>query len=187
MTIVSSREQYLEAGLEVLADLGYSGLKLGEVCRRLGVTTGSFYHRFSGWQQYAAELGRYWMDTQADQLVDRLWAEPDPRRRLERLAEMMLGVSHRTEAAIRSWAAIDPEVRALLTAVDEDRLQIITGVIAGVLPDQARAHLLASWSVYLLAGYQAALIPYDFDALTWAIGRIVELAGSEPVAPMPGG
>jgi hypothetical protein len=34
-----SRESYFETGLDVLSDLGYGGLKLAEVCNRLGVTT----------------------------------------------------------------------------------------------------------------------------------------------------
>jgi AcrR family transcriptional regulator len=46
MASVVSRESYFETGLDVLSDLGYGGLKLAEVCNRLGVTTGSFYHYF---------------------------------------------------------------------------------------------------------------------------------------------
>jgi hypothetical protein len=36
MASVVSREAYLETGLDVLSDLGYDGLKLAEVCNRLG-------------------------------------------------------------------------------------------------------------------------------------------------------
>ncbi len=39
MATTVSREAYFETGLDVLADLGYGGLKLAEVCGRLGVTT----------------------------------------------------------------------------------------------------------------------------------------------------
>ena len=46
MAIVATRDAYYDTGLDVLSDLGYGGLKLAEVCRRLGVTTGSFYHYF---------------------------------------------------------------------------------------------------------------------------------------------
>ena len=42
MAGVVSRDSYFETGLDVLSDLGYGGLKLAEVCNRLGVTTGSF-------------------------------------------------------------------------------------------------------------------------------------------------
>jgi len=56
MASVVFREAYFETGLDVLSDLGYGGLKLAEVCSRLGVTTGSFYHYFSGWPVYTKEL-----------------------------------------------------------------------------------------------------------------------------------
>jgi hypothetical protein len=36
MASVVSREAYFETGLDVLSDLGYDGLKLAEVCSRLG-------------------------------------------------------------------------------------------------------------------------------------------------------
>ena len=58
MAGVVSRESYFETGLDVLSDLGYGGLKLAEVCNRLGVTTGSFYHYFSGWPAYTASWSR---------------------------------------------------------------------------------------------------------------------------------
>ena len=58
MASVVSREAYFETGLDVLSDLGYGGLKLAEVCNRLGVTTGSFYHYFSGWPAYTKRARR---------------------------------------------------------------------------------------------------------------------------------
>ena len=61
MAGVVSREAYFQTGLDVLSDLGYGGLKLAEVCNRLGVTTGSFYHYFSGWPAYTRELLENWM------------------------------------------------------------------------------------------------------------------------------
>lgn len=182
MTVVSSREQYLDVGLEVLADRGYGGLKLTEVCRRLGVTTGSFYHRFAGWSEFTRELGGYWADTQNEHRMDRLQKEPDPRRRLEQLARAMTRAPHRTEAAIRTWAAVDPDVRALLAEVDEKRLDDVTTIIMGVLPDQHDARRFASWAIYLLIGYQDALVDSDLDALVWATDRVMQSVYTEAPA-----
>ena len=56
MPIVAARESYFETGLEILADTGFGGLKLAEVCRRLGVTSGSFYHYFTNWGTYTRKL-----------------------------------------------------------------------------------------------------------------------------------
>jgi AcrR family transcriptional regulator len=60
MAIVAARESFFETGLEILAELGFGELKLAEVCGRLGVTTGSFYHYFRSWHVYTRDLVGYW-------------------------------------------------------------------------------------------------------------------------------
>src|SRR4029079_19667881 len=96
-----SKESYIETGLEVLSDLGYGGLKLAEVCNRLGVTTGSFYHYFAGWPVYTKELVEHWMERQTLQSIEAWRAEPDPRRRIDTLIQEGLSLPHGAEAAIR--------------------------------------------------------------------------------------
>ncbi|MDT5366377.1 MAG: hypothetical protein QOC62_808, partial [Mycobacterium sp.] len=90
MASVVSREVYFETGLDVLSDLGYGGLKLAEVCHRLGVTTGSFYHYFSSWRVYTSELVAHWMHARTLQIVKAVRAEPDPRRRIDTLIQVGL-------------------------------------------------------------------------------------------------
>jgi hypothetical protein len=87
MASVVSRQSYFEAGLDVLSDLGHGGLTLAEVCNRLGVTTGSFYHRFSGWPAYTEELVA--------------------RRRIDTLIEVGLMLPRGAEAAIRVRSSVD--------------------------------------------------------------------------------
>ena len=49
MSQLVTKEEYYDAALEVLAQLGFKGLNIGVLCKRLGVTSGSFYHHFGGW------------------------------------------------------------------------------------------------------------------------------------------
>ncbi|HEU4362618.1 MAG TPA: TetR/AcrR family transcriptional regulator [Mycobacterium sp.] len=187
MTIVRSREDYYETGLDVLADLGYGGFKLAEICKRLGVTTGSFYHRFASWPAYAHELARYWVEHHTTRISESLRAEPDPRIRIEWLTELTRTSSYRTEAAIRTWSAVDPEVHALLTAVDQERFDVTFEAIFEILHDVRQAQLFASWATYLRIGYQQALIPYDPEARNWALDRILEVFYSDRFAGAPDG
>ena len=60
MATIAARESYFTTGLEVLADQGVGGLKLAEVCGRLGVTTGSFYHYFDSREAFGLELIRHY-------------------------------------------------------------------------------------------------------------------------------
>lgn len=87
MASVVSREAHFETGLDVLSDLGYGGLKLAEVCNRLGVTTGSFYHYFPNWPAYNKELVAHWMQVRTVRAIEELRAETDPRRRSDALIE----------------------------------------------------------------------------------------------------
>ena len=111
MAAVVSRESYFETGLGVLSDLGYGGLKLAEVCNRLGVTTGSFYHYFPNWPTYTRELVAHWMQARSAQ-VQAARAERDPRRRVGALLEEGLELPNGAESAIRVWSAIEQPVRA---------------------------------------------------------------------------
>lgn len=188
MTVVGSREEYFETGLGVLEEIGYAGFKLAEVCDRLGVTTGSFYHRFSNWPDFTHELARYWVEQYPNRWAATLRAETDPRRRLAMLAERVKTMPHRTEVAIRTWAAVDPEVHTILSHVDQQRFDLVCETVLGILHDPNRARMFASWSTYLRIGYQQALIPQDTAALDWAVDRFVDAvySGPEPPAAAPG-
>src|ERR1700742_4247960 len=85
MGAVASRESYFDTGLDVLSDLGYGGLKLAEVCQRLGVTSGSFYHYFSNWSAYTRELVAHWKQVSTTELVAMSREEHNPRQRIEQL------------------------------------------------------------------------------------------------------
>lgn len=188
MATVTTREAYFETGLEVLADLGYGGLKLAEVCRRLRVTTGSFYHYFDNWAAYTQQLVRHWV-VLTQHRVEQLRAEPDPRRRIDAILDIAMHLPHGTEAAIRVWSAMDADVRAAQEDVDRNRFEVIQESAAEILHDEHRADLFARWAVYLLVGYEQSTLTRDPAALDWIIRSTVATLDSEvfsPASPPPG-
>ena len=187
MASVVSRESYFEAGLEVLSDLGYGGLKLAEVCNRLGVTTGSFYHYFSGWPAYTKELVANWMQRQTVQIIEAVRAEPDPRRRIDTLIQEGLSLPHGAEAAIRVWSSVDPEVYSVQAAVDQQRYDIMYESAFEILRDKRQAQVFAAWGVYVLVGYEQAVLPQDADALQWIAGQLTDALDSGRFASVPDG
>src|SRR5258705_12733119 len=100
MASVASRESYFEAGLDVLSDLGYGGLKLAEVCNRLGVTSGSFYHYFPSWRVYTSELVAHWMHARTIQVVEAGRGRTGPRKRIDTLIPVRLTLPHWPPAPI---------------------------------------------------------------------------------------
>ena len=162
MATVATREAYFETGLDVLSDLGYGGLKLAEVCRRLGVTTGSFYHYFENWSAYTRELIEHWMKESNQVLVNQLRNEPDPRRRIDAIIEVGLKLPHGAEAAIRVWSAIDPEVHDVQEQVDRAALRHHVRFRHGV-PGQpaAGADVRATGPSTSLVGHEQSTLPRD--------------------------
>lgn len=172
MASVVSREAYFETGLEVLAERGYGGLKLAEVCRRLGVTTGSFYHYFPNWPAYTKELLAHWMQVGTVRANEAMRAEPDPRRRIDAMLQTGLSLPHGAEAAIRVWSFLDPHVHAVQVAVDQQRYDMLYEIAFEVLGEQAPAKLFAAAAVYMMVGYEQTTVPRDTGPLKWIIGQL---------------
>ncbi|KQS00401.1 TetR family transcriptional regulator [Williamsia sp. Leaf354] len=180
MVSTTSRQAYLETGLGVLADQGYGGLKLAEVCRRLGVTSGSFYHFFANWGTYTGELITHWHTESTTLLVEGVRAQSDPRARIDALRAIGLSLPYRAEAAIRTWSSLDPEVRAVQQEVDAQRIAALSDAAFDILGDRRGADMFAKWSMYLLIGYEQITLPDDPDALAWLFSRAEQaLIGGE--------
>jgi AcrR family transcriptional regulator len=182
-----SRQAYFETGLDVLSDLGYGGLKLAEVCARLGVTTGSFYHYFSSWSVYTRSLIDHWMQATTVRAVAILRTETDPRKRIDGLLREALALPHGAEAAIRIWGSLDKDVYKVQLAVDQQRFDILYESALDILQNERQAQLFAEWGMYTLVGYEQATLPRDPTALQWIGSRLLDALDSGRVAVTPHG
>ncbi len=172
------QRRFFDAAFDILATEGYGGLKLAPLCRRLGLTTGAFYHSFESWQQFTDALLDHWLQDRTLRLADLARAEPDPAQRVEMLLQVGVGLPHRAEAAIRVWAGIDPTVRALQSAVDSERLAAVTEAFEGVVKDKREAARLGHAALYLVIGYEQAAAQ-EPDALEWGL-RLLQRRAMAP-------
>ncbi|MGV0810714.1 TetR/AcrR family transcriptional regulator [Mycolicibacterium boenickei] len=186
MAGVVSRESYFETGLDVLSDLGYGGLKLAEVCNRLGVTTGSFYHYFPNWAAYTRELIAHWRQARTLRVVEAVRADHDPHHRIETLIGETLALPHGAEAAIRVWSSLDPEVYTVQAAVDQLRFDILFESALELIGDERNARYFAAWGVYLIVGFEQSTLPRDVDALRWISTQMRDALESGRFSPTAG-
>ncbi|BBY99086.1 TetR/AcrR family transcriptional regulator [Mycolicibacterium fallax] len=186
MASVVSREAYFDTGLEVLADAGFGGLKLAVVCNRLGVTTGSFYHYFSNWGHYTRELIEHWGQS-THKRVAALQAITDPTDRIRKITHVGLNLPHEADAAIRTWASVDPEVRAAQVEVDFERFEVIRTAAREIVRNDRQSRIFAELAVYLLTGYEQSTLPHQSEDLAWMFNRLIDdLIGghwAEPSSP----
>ncbi|CAJ1505793.1 TetR/AcrR family transcriptional regulator [[Mycobacterium] kokjensenii] len=185
MAPVLSRQAYFETGLDVLSELGYGGLKLAEVCNRLGVTTGSFYHYFASWPVYTRDLIQHWLEERTVQHVEFVRAIPDPRQRVGSLIEIAMTLPHGAEGAIRSWSSADPRVYEVQAEVDRQRYDIVYQSAREVLQHDRQAELFANWAMYLLVGFEQVLLPRDNAAFAWIADQLLEALDSGRFATAP--
>ncbi len=106
---------WVHAGQSALINHGIKGVKLHRLTQALGVSTGSFYHHFSSFDDYLAELAEHYGSEQAQLPFDtaRKKVGDDPRQILIE-ATTIFGISagRALNIAMRSWAQTDPRAAA---------------------------------------------------------------------------
>lgn len=154
MSRVVTKEQYFDTALEVLAELGFKGLNIGVLCRRLGVTSGSFYHHFGSWQGFVDVLLEHWENRQVLILRTLKFNQGNPDDDIRAMSDLAAGLHHAAEAAIRAWAANDESVNLALKRVDESRRRTVYKAIKGVVGDDDTTTVVTSLGMAMLIGYQ---------------------------------
>lgn len=167
------RDSWFDAAQQILATEGYGGLKLAPLCKRLGVTTGSFYHSFDNWQDFTDSLLANWLRERTELLVEIARQDPDPIKRLQLLISNVVAFNHRAEAAIRVWAGVDEKVAAIQRKVDEGRYAAALEALEALVgPDLAPG--FAVWGLSTAVGYELLSEAHPPERLQWALGRLLE-------------
>jgi AcrR family transcriptional regulator len=154
MPVVATREDYFEAALVILANSGSQQLKIGSLCRAVGVTTGSFYGYFQGWKGFVAQFLEYWEQAQTITIVQTSSTHEDPYQRLAVMQQLAAEIPHAAEAALRAWGHTDPTVRDAMQRVDELRYQSLRDIVELVVSNPDDADFVASLGITLLVGLQ---------------------------------
>jgi AcrR family transcriptional regulator len=141
--VVSTRD-FLEAGLQVLANEGESKIKIDHLCAIQGVTKGSFYYHFADMADYRRSLMNHYEVEFTTRYIDKVESEGDRsgRHKLAALAASVLADDDRElrlEAAIRGWALRDRDVRAALERVDAVRCDYLCTLCRTEIDDPGRA------------------------------------------------
>jgi AcrR family transcriptional regulator len=168
--LVVTKDDYFAAALEVLATQGHGALKIGLLCKTIGVTTGSFYHYFGSWDGFVQDLLSHWEQEKTQRIFALAAAEPDPTARVRKIKKLALTLPHEAETAIRAWGHINPMVGEVQRRVDQERLEAVRSVILGVVPNRRAAEQLAVMGISLMVGLQQWRSPVDVKEL----GRLLD-------------
>ncbi|MBV9561182.1 MAG: TetR/AcrR family transcriptional regulator [Bradyrhizobium sp.] len=115
-----TRKDWILTGQDILREQGIAGLKLSSLTGRLGVSTGSFYHHFTDFENYLGSVAEYYSADRVQGLIDRATAG-DPVTRMQQLAKLSLeDRTFELDHAMRIWATMDE--RAAVTMAKSERL-----------------------------------------------------------------
>ena len=144
-----SKEFWLETGLESLAQQGPQSLTIESLCRATGKTKGSFYHHFSGAQEFARQVTEFWRQSHTQDLIDLTTGLP-PEQALQRLRELAKKLPFARESAFRAWAASDEQAAKAVAEVDSTRVRHLAELYAKLGHDADQAESMA-WLEYALS------------------------------------
>jgi AcrR family transcriptional regulator len=116
-----SVDDWIQAGFAIVAEEGIKALKIDRLCRRLGVTKGSFYWHFTDIARYRADLVQAFGELRDDDRrhFGELAGLP-PRERLSEMMSALVSTRHWTlERAMREWARTDEAAAASVRAADQ--------------------------------------------------------------------
>jgi AcrR family transcriptional regulator len=152
---------YFEVAMELLAEAGPGALTVTELCARLGVTKGSFYHHFDGRPEFVGALLDFWANRHSSRLIEVSRSVYEPHERIAVLKRVAVTPPYDAEAAIRAWSSQDAAVAAAQSRVDRLRYEHlrVAYLEAGVPED--RAEVLTTLAMSVLAGMQMIVRPAD--------------------------
>lgn len=127
------RSRWIHAAFDALCEGGWESVRINPLCATLRVTKGSFYHHFESRDALLQSMLAAWEGAGTEEIiaaVDGTQAAPAERlRMLMRAAFEESSRADRIEAAIRAWAASDPQAATTIARVDARRLAYVRDLL----------------------------------------------------------
>ncbi|RTR31782.1 TetR/AcrR family transcriptional regulator [Shewanella atlantica] len=176
-----SKNQWLEAGLQMLSNQGVDKLSIGSLSRTVGVAKTSFYWHFKDRQDLLDHMLEYWVSEFNAVLTD----NPDlpqlpPKQRLQAIADTVVGQDlAKYELAIRGWASHDEAAMAVFDNIHSRRMAVIQRAFADADFDEQEQKTRAElFNCYLNWGKVMNNDPLSFKT---TVNRLIPMLLQAPV------
>ncbi len=138
---------WIVGALEIIGRDGVDTIRIGKLASEIGISKGSFYWFFNDLRDLLICALNYWKTELNDAVFDHVGQKEGctETRLFELVDTIFQSKLGRYDAAIRSWALKDDEVRTVVRGVDCDRLGFLTGLFQEQIGDKqaakGKAHL----------------------------------------------
>ena len=169
-----TKSDWIAHGLRTLTSDGVAGLKVGSMATGLEVSRGSFYWHFEDIADFRSQLLKNWQERTTDQVIRELETEARPER-LKQLLTRAFVARPTVDRAIRSWAAEDEDVAAIVASVDARRIAYIGDLIVAAGVERQRAQRRATFLYWAWLGQTLVMDPRHASLADVEMDDICEL------------
>jgi AcrR family transcriptional regulator len=154
-----SKQDWLEQSLLILAEVGASELTIDKLTQKLGVTKGSFYHHFKGYQDFKIALLEMFEEKGTLNVIRITEEASTPENKLQRLLETTTGYPENLELQIRAWALQDNDVRKYQERIDRQRMEYLKDLYLAITGDEHKSMTAAKILYTVYIGSQQMIPP----------------------------
>ncbi len=122
---------WLEAAMAVLTKDGEADLRIDRLCRKIGVTKGSFYSHFQDRADFVGQLVAYWNDEYTRSViaeVESLRDQPAATRLMALMQCLHEARMAKHDVVFRAWATHDSTVAQGVEKVDRTRFEYVRSI-----------------------------------------------------------
>lgn len=177
----TTRDRWIEAGLEALARGGPDAVRVETLAAQLGVTKGGFYGYFDGRPALLTEMLDEWERRCTTAVLAQAEAEGgDAGDRIRRAGRLTFTEDlHRIDLAVRAWARHDESVATRLRRIDNERMTFLRKMFGAFItdPDEVEARSTLTFALAIGRHFIVA------DHPGYTTREAVELAGEYLLRP----
>ena len=170
-----SKQDWLNAGLKIFRESGISGLTIEMLNQELGVTKGSFYHHFSGIQDFKTSFLQFYEEAGTLNVIQATEQKRSAQDKLRRLLAIIVSYPLEDEVVMRAWAQQDAEVGLVQARVDARRVDYVAALCSEISGNLAQGRLMADIFYALLVGGPQIQPALSAERITAVFNEILRL------------
>ena len=146
--MIKTREDWIQAGIDILAEQGVDSVRIEAIARNLGMSKGGFYGYFLNRDAFLQAILDYWAEVFTNQIINSIGIlEGNLDEKLRKLFSLVDDSKYDAlEISMFAWANKDRKAEKVVMRVVKERLLFVTSLFreGGFSRDEAaiRAHLV---------------------------------------------
>jgi AcrR family transcriptional regulator len=174
-----TKQDWIEEGLNIVAENGINGLTVELLTNRLNMTKGSFYHHFKNFQDFKEALLTYFEEKGTIEIISLVEEAPTPLEKIKKLLQVAPGGPVGLEFAIRVWSIQDPLAQVYQERTDFRRLSYLQELCQKLIPETEKADTLAHLLYAAFVGSQQIRPPLSIKKTNKVFQEILRLYNLE--------